>query len=116
MQSHQLQCHIRAFAVLAEMEAMKAENENRTRRNEAQAYNENNFFALSNRLEELACEALTDEEQQIKIMRDEANHSREVAEKAWYKYACSLPFGRDRERAFEIYKNVRMAQRILAIP
>jgi len=57
MQSHQLQCHIRAFAVLAEMEAMKAENENRTRRNEAQAYNENNFFALSNRLEELAREA-----------------------------------------------------------
>jgi len=57
MQSHQLQCQIRAFAALAEMEAMKAENENRARRGEAQAYNENNFFALSNRFEELAREA-----------------------------------------------------------
>ena len=55
---------------------------------------------------------MTDEEQQIKIMRDEANQFLEVAEKAWYKYACSLPIGQDRERAFEIYENVRTAQRI----
>jgi len=38
------------------MRGMKAENENRARRNEAQAYNENNFFALLNKLEELARE------------------------------------------------------------
>ncbi len=54
MQSHQLACQIRAFSVLAEMEAMKAENESRARKGEAQLYDADYFFALANRLEELA--------------------------------------------------------------
>lgn len=57
MQSHQLQCQIRAFSILAEMEGMKSENECRQRRGEAQAYDGNSFFEVANRLEELAREA-----------------------------------------------------------
>ena len=57
MQQHVIQCQIRAFSVLAEMEAMKARNENRARSGEVQMYNEHNFLDLSMRLEELAREA-----------------------------------------------------------
>ena len=54
MQSYQLVYQIRAFAVLAEMEAMKAENEKRSQAGEAQFYSGGSFLELANRLENLA--------------------------------------------------------------
>jgi len=57
MQGHQLRAQIQAFAYLAEIEAMKAENAKREREGLAQAYCESNFFAIANQLTELAHEA-----------------------------------------------------------
>ena len=35
-----------------------------------------------------------------------------AAEQAAYKYACECDVGRDRERAFDVYENVRTAMRV----
>lgn len=57
MQSHVIRCQISAFAILAEMEAMKTENKRRESLGEALAYSEKDFLALAHRLEVLAIEA-----------------------------------------------------------
>lgn len=35
-----------------------------------------------------------------------------VAEKRWHEYACSCEVGPERNRAFEIYENIRVATRV----
>jgi hypothetical protein len=57
MQQHVIQCQIRAFSLLAEIEGMKAENSLRESINAAQAYSSSDFMRISNQLEELAREA-----------------------------------------------------------
>ena len=52
-----IQCQIRAFSVLAEMEGMKAENEKQKRYGESPTYGEDHFMDISKRLEALAYEA-----------------------------------------------------------
>lgn len=52
------------------------------------------------------------EREQINILRTDASAKLREAEKAWYALACALPVGRDRERAFDVYENVRTAPRV----
>ena len=52
------------------------------------------------------------EREQINILRTDAIAKLREAEKAWYALACALPVGRDRERAFDVYENVRTAPRV----
>ena len=52
------------------------------------------------------------EQQQIEILRKDASEKLREAEKAWHALACALPVGRDRERAFDVYENVRTAPRV----
>ena len=51
------------------------------------------------------------EEMQIEILRNAADLARDIAEKSWYAYACALPIGLKREKAFEIYENIRTVTR-----
>ena len=48
---------------------------------------------------------------ELEDARINANQALSVAELAWYKYARLIDLGPDRERAFEIYQNVRLARR-----
>jgi hypothetical protein len=45
---------VRAFAVNANIEAMKVENENRRRKNECDAWNEESFFVEAKELNSIA--------------------------------------------------------------
>ena len=45
----------------------------------------------------------------IKMFADQAHA---VAEKRWHEYACSCEVGPERNRAFEIYENIRVATRV----
>lgn len=56
LQSHKLAILIRAMAINAQVEAMKAENQARQHRGQSPAYTENEFFAYSRELETLARE------------------------------------------------------------
>lgn len=56
LQSHKMAIMIRAMAVNAQIEAMKAENQARRHRSQAPAYTESEFFARSRELETLAKE------------------------------------------------------------
>ncbi len=51
-------------------------------------------------------------EDQHKKLLDVANEKLREAEKAWHELSCALPIGRDREKAFEVYENVRTALRV----
>lgn len=55
---------------------------------------------------------ITDETKRIAALKAEANAKLLEAEKAWHAFACELPIGSERERAFEVYENVRTAPRI----
>jgi len=54
-------------------------------------------------------------EQTSDIERHKLKHAAEyylrVAEHRYFEYACSLPVGEDRERAFEITKNINRANK-----
>lgn len=58
LQSHKMAIMIRAMAVNARVEAMKAENQARQHRGQSPAYTENEFFACSRELETLAREMI----------------------------------------------------------
>lgn len=45
-------------------------------------------------------------------LKNDAQVKLRAAEKAWHTYAINVDVGRERERAFEIYDNVRTASRI----
>lgn len=56
---------------------------------------------------------------QVKIMssdleklREERNKLIRDAEQAAHHYACQCEFGKEREKAFEIYENIRTSQRV----
>lgn len=55
---------------------------------------------------------ITDKTEKLVALKAEANAKLLEAEKAWHAFACELPVGRERERAFEVYENVRTAPRI----
>lgn len=63
----------------------------------------------NNSSEKMQCDI---EAEQIATLKSDASAKLREAEKAWYALACELPVGRDRERAFEVYENVRTATRI----
>ena len=46
--------------------------------------------------------------------RDKAHRSLDAAEKAWYEYAGLCNVGTDRERAFDVYQDIRLSRRISA--
>ncbi|GIK44731.1 MAG: hypothetical protein LC131_03185 [Anaerolineae bacterium] len=58
LQSHKMAIMIRAMAVNAQVEAMKAENQARQHRGQIPAYTESKFFACSRELETLAREMI----------------------------------------------------------
>lgn len=58
MNSIAVSCHIKAFAIMVEVEGMKAFNRHREMQGLTQAYGEDSFLALSNSLYALATEAL----------------------------------------------------------
>jgi len=45
-------------------------------------------------------------------LREERNKLIRDAEQAAHYYACQCEIGREREKAFEIYENLRTAQRV----
>jgi hypothetical protein len=53
----------------------------------------------------------TENEQVIEDLKGAAFASLQDAEKRMYKYACPLDVGEEREKAFEIYENIRNAAR-----
>lgn len=52
------------------------------------------------------------EEIVLSSLLNDANAKLNLAEKAWYEYFCALPVGRDREKASDVYENVRCARRV----
>ena len=50
-------------------------------------------------------------EMQLASARRVAHEKLREAEKAWYEYFCMCEVGPDRERAAEVYENVRTATR-----
>jgi len=48
----------------------------------------------------------------IAQLRTDAHEKLRAAEKAWYALFCELDVGRDREKAAEVYENVRCAARV----
>jgi len=53
-----------------------------------------------------------DDTAQLAALLAEAAQKLRDAEKAWYAYACEVPVGREREKAFEVFENVRTARRV----
>ncbi len=51
------------------------------------------------------------ERQQIDLLKHVAFEARHDAEKAMYEYFCACPVGPERERASDIYENIRNATR-----
>lgn len=51
-------------------------------------------------------------EQELKALKDKRNALMREAEKAAYEYFCACDVGREREKACEIYENVRTAGRV----
>lgn len=48
----------------------------------------------------------------IEGLKHEAFEAHRLAEKKWHAYACELPVGDERTKAFEIYENIRLATRV----
>lgn len=72
--------------------------------------------------EDLVCESLRGkglliedpltEEQRLTALRNAAIDKLRDAEKAAYAYFCACPVGRERERAADVYENIRNAARV----
>lgn len=52
------------------------------------------------------------EAQRIEWAREKAHKALNEAERSWYEYAGLIDVGRERERAFTVYENVRLARRL----
>jgi len=52
------------------------------------------------------------EAQRIAWAKEKAHKALNAAETAWYEYAGLEDVGPDRERAFQVYENVRCARRL----
>lgn len=52
------------------------------------------------------------EEQKLTNLRSAAIDKLRDAEKAAYAYFCACPVGRERERAADVYENIRTAARV----
>lgn len=52
------------------------------------------------------------EAEKLAAARAAAHRALDAAEKAWYEYAGLIDVGGERERAFEVYQNVRQARRV----
>lgn len=50
--------------------------------------------------------------EKLEQMRQARNSAIAVAEKASYEYFCACDLGRERERASDVYENVRTALRV----
>lgn len=55
---------------------------------------------------------LAPQESIIHGLKHEAYEAHKKAEQKFHAYACELPIGKDREKAFEIYENIRLATRV----
>lgn len=53
-----------------------------------------------------------DEDQKLIELRNAAIDKLRDAEKAAYAYFCACPIGKERERAADIYENIRTAARV----
>lgn len=51
------------------------------------------------------------EEKSIEQLKSEAFEALQKAESAMHKYACALDIGKDREKAFGCFENIRLAWR-----
>lgn len=51
-------------------------------------------------------------ENTLKGLREVAFKKLKEAEKAMYAYCCSCDIGPERERAFQIYENIRLSSRV----
>lgn len=51
-------------------------------------------------------------EEQLNSLKSDRNRLMREAEQAAYRYACECDVGREREKAFEIYENIRTAGRV----
>ena len=49
--------------------------------------------------------------QEIESLKNAAFNAHRQAEQRMHKYACALPLGEEREKAFDIYQNIRLATR-----
>lgn len=54
---------------------------------------------------------VSEEQQQIDLLKVDLNQKIQAAEQAAYKYFCACPLGRERERAHEVYVNILYARR-----
>lgn len=54
----------------------------------------------------------TEEATRLEQLRADACAKLREAEKAWFALACETPLGPQRERNFDVFENVRTAQRI----
>lgn len=52
-----------------------------------------------------------DEEKSVKQLKAEAAEALQKAESAMHKYACALDVGKEREKAFGCFENIRLAWR-----
>lgn len=50
--------------------------------------------------------------EEIEALRKDFQEKRLAAERAAYALFCALPVGRDRERASDVYENIRCATRV----
>ncbi|WKE65076.1 hypothetical protein PVT67_15645 [Gallaecimonas kandeliae] len=48
----------------------------------------------------------------LEAAKEKAHRLLNEAEQAWHAYAAQLDVGPERERAFEVYQNVRLARRV----
>jgi hypothetical protein len=54
------------------------------------------------------------QETEADVLRKAFQSAHRACEQAAYAWACAADLGRERERAFEIYENIRTATRIAA--
>lgn len=56
----------------------------------------------------------TEDQSELEKLKAERNRLMREAEKAAYQYCCAVDVGIEREKAFEIYENLRNAGRVYA--
>lgn len=77
---------------------------------EREALQEANSPLFGNNLKSDVFEQI--ESSSIEGLKHEAFEAHKLAEKKWYAYACELPVGEERTKAFDVYENIRLATRV----
>lgn len=91
-------------------EQKKAKQEPVINTEEREALQEANSSLFGDKLKSDVFEQLSDSS--IEGLKHEAFEAHRLAEKKWHAYACELPAGDERIKAFEIYENIRLATRV----